>query len=404
MKTISCLFLVWISAVSAFGADNPLPPGVPRDLTERVNHSLEYAFTQVKKTLAALPDTALMPVSTKPDGSWMTAGIYDWRSGFFPGCLWMAYAYRPDDLLKAAAAGWTVKLEPIKDYSGNHDVGFMIFCSFGNGYRLTGDEKYREVILRAARSLAKRYNPRVGLIQSWNADRRWQYPVIIDNMMNLELLFWAARHGGDSDLSAIAETHALNTLKNHVRADGSTWHVVDYDPATGNIRGKHTHQGYADSTAWSRGQAWGVYGFTMVYRETKNPLFLKAAQILADYYISHLPEDFIPFWDFQAPGIPNEPRDSSAAAIASSGLLELSVLAGDEKDRNRYRQAALNMLSSLCTPKYMTEGSPGAAILRHATGSKPHGSDVDASLIYGDYYFLEALLRYKGILKLGKIK
>jgi unsaturated chondroitin disaccharide hydrolase len=374
-------------------------------LSARLNHSLDYAFSLVNKTLAALPDTALMPVSTKPDGvSWMTAGIYDWRSGFFPGCLWMAYIYRPDDSLKAAASKWTEKLEPVKDYSGNHDVGFMIFSSYGNGYRLTGNKKYREVILRAARSLAKRYKPSVGLIQSWNADRRWQYPVIIDNMMNLEILFWAAKNGGDPDLYAIAETHALNTLKNHVRPDGSTWHVVDYDPATGNIRGKYTHQGFADSSTWSRGQAWGVYGFTMVYRETKNPLFLNTAKKLADYFISHLPRDFIPFWDFQGPGIPNEPRDSSAAAIASSGLLELSVLAGNANDENRYRQAALNLLSALCSPIYMTEEGSGAAILRHATGSKPHNSDVDGSLIYGDYYFLEALLRYKGILKMGKMK
>ena len=360
-----------------------------------VDRSLSYASERLNTTMKTLGDSLRFPVSTLPDGSWKTQGIYDWRSGFFPGCLWYAYEYTRDASFKNAAVKWTQALEPIKEYTGNHDVGFMMFCSYGNGYRLTGDPAYREILLRAARSLATRYNPTVGQILSWNPQRGWKFPVIVDNMMNLELLFWASKNGGDVELAHIAETHAFTTMKNHVRPDGSTYHVVDYDPSTGAVLARKTSQGYADSSTWSRGEAWGLYGFTMTYRETRNPVFLETARSIADYFITHLPKDFIPYWDFQAPAIPDEPRDTSAAAIAASGLLELSTLVTDTRDACRYRRSALSILSSLSSPPYLTRGMPGSAVLAHGTGSKPHGAEVDVSLIYGDYYFMEALLRLK---------
>lgn len=372
-------------------------------LDSQAERCLRYSLLQMRRTAGEVGDSRRFP-GAAPDGrAWKTADMYDWRSGFFAGCLWYGYEFSKDVAVKELAVKWTESLEPVKDFTGSHDVGFMMFCSYGNGYRLTGNPAYRQVLLRTAQSLAKRYNPRVGLIQSWNSNDRWRYPVILDNMMNLELLFWAARNGGGPELRTIAETHALNTMKNHIRPDGSTFHVVDYDPRTGAVLARNTHQGYADSSTWSRGQAWGLYGFTMTFRETRNPKFLEAAVKIADYFIAHLPDDSIPFWDFQAPGIPNEPRDTSAAAIAASGLLELETLITDKKDRERYHRAALAILTSLCSPKYLTEGTGSSAVLRHATGSRPHGMDVDASLIYGDYYFMEALMRYRnGIGEGGK--
>ena len=365
------------------------------DLDKRVDHALKYSVEQLKKSVISIKDPLKLARSTNPDGTWKTTDMYGWTSGHFPGCLWYAYEYSGDESLKEAAIRWTDALEPVKDYTGNHDVGFMIYCSYGNGYRLTGNEYYPEIISKAAQSLAMRYKRTTGLIQSWNSNDRWQYPVIIDNMMNLELIFWAAKNGGFSELYLIAEEHALNTMKNHVREDGSTFHVVDYDPGSGAIRGKYTAQGYADDSTWSRGQAWGLYGFTMTYRETKNPAFLKTAQKLADFFIENLPDDYIPYWDFFAPNIPDEPRDSSAGAIAASGLLELSTLVTDKQASKKYYNAAINILSALCSPEYLTEGTESAGILQHGVGSLPNNSEVNVSLIYGDYYFLEALLRYK---------
>lgn len=365
------------------------------DFDKRVEYCLNYTRTQLKKSIDSIQDADKFPTSTRPDGTWNTRDMYDWRSGHFPGCLWYAFENSSDTSLKEAAIKWMEGLEPVKDYTGNHDVGFMIFCSYGNGYRLTGNEVYREVILQAARSLATRYNHSVGLIQSWNSGKRWRFPVIVDNMMNLELLFWASKNGGDSELYKIAETHALNTMKNHVREDGSTFHVVDFDPESGAVRAKNTSQGYADHSTWSRGQSWGLYGFTMTYRETKNPLFLETARGIADFFIENLPEDSVPYWDFMAPNIPDEPRDTSAAAIAASGLIELSTLVSDKHESVKYYRAALNILSSLCSAEYLSDGTESEGILLHGVGSKPHNSEVDVSLIYGDYYFLEALLRYK---------
>ncbi len=287
-------------------------------------------------------------------------------------------------------------IEQEKNNKGTHDLGFMMYCSFGNAYRLLKDPAYKEVLLTSARSLSTRFNPTVGCIKSWDHGA-FTFPVIIDNMMNLELLTWASRTSGDPSFAKIANTHANTTIKNHFRDDYSSYHVVDYDPVTGAVLQKKTHQGAADSSAWSRGQVWGLYGYTMMYRETKNKVYLNQAKHIADFILNNpqLPADMIPYWDFDAPGIPNVPRDASAGAIAASALLELSRYAGG-KDAARYWTAAEKMLTSLTSPAYLAkEGENNNFILMHSVGSLPHNSEVDVPLSYADYYFVEALLRYK---------
>jgi hypothetical protein len=299
-----------------------------------------------------------------------------------------------DSSFKKAAQRWTEGLKNLQSYGGSHDVGFMVFDSYGNGYRLTKDESYKEVILKTAKTLTTRYNPVVGCIKSWDK-RKWAFPVIIDNMMNLELLLWASEHDGTPEMRKMAISHAEKTMQNHFRPNGSIYHVVGYDTTNGAVLVKNTHQGYADETAWARGQAWAIYGFAMVYRFTKDDRFLKTAIHAADYFIAHLPEDHVPYWDFQAPGIPNEPRDASAAAIASSAFFELSGYVLDSNLKIKYLNEAKAILASLCSSAYLAEGSSSRGILNHTVGNKPANSEIDCSLIYGDYYFLEALLRYQ---------
>jgi rhamnogalacturonyl hydrolase YesR len=274
-------------------------------------------------------------------------------------------------------------------------MGFKMFSSYGNGYRLTGNEKYKEILLQSAKTLITRFNPKVGCIRSWDHSKdSWQYPVIIDNIMNLELLFWAAKESGDSTFYKIAITHANTTMKNHFRSDYSTWHVVNYDTLTGNVISRETHQGYADSSCWSRGEAWALYGYTMCYRETKSPGYLNQAKNIAAYILKNknLPEDMIPYWDYNAPNIPDEQRDASAASIMSSAFFELSSYAGAEKET--YIEAAIHILKTLSSKNYLAElGKNENFILMHSVGSKPADSEVDVPLIYADYYFIEANLR-----------
>ena len=379
--------------------------GIPLLLADEANksmdHALQFAQGQLKKSVAQIKDPTLLVRSTAPDGSWKTIKASDWTSGFFPGLLWMASEYSSGSEFRPWAEKWTATLEEQKKNTGDHDVGFRIFCSYGNGYRLTHKADYQEVILATAASLATRFNPRVGCTRSWNHGT-WTFPVIIDNMMNLELLFWASKNGGDPAWFDMAVKHAQTTMQNHVRPDGGTYHVVDYHIETGAVIKKQTHQGYQDESTWGRGHAWAIYGFTVAYRETGDHRFLETAQKLANYFISRLPADSVPYWDFQAPGIPNEPRDSSAGAIAASGILELSTLVPDKKEREKLRQAAHAILESLCSPSYLAEGTKLSSILQHATGHKPKDTEVDVGLIYGDYYFLEALLRYKNPKRIPK--
>ncbi len=286
--------------------------------------TFETAAAQYKSLLAELKDNPKLPRSFAK-GKLVTVPPRDWTSGFFPGSLWLLFERSGGAEWEAAARAQTEKLAAIKDYGGSHDVGFMLNCSYGNGYRLTGDTNYRQVLIEGARTLSTRFKPEVGLIRSWDHSA-WKYPVIIDNMMNLELLTWAARAADDPKLRAVAVTHADNTLKNHFRPDASSWHVVDYDPETGAVVKKQTHQGAADDSSWARGQAWALYGYTMMARETGQRAYLAQAVKIAQFIMNHprLPADKVPYWDFDAPGIPDAPRDASAAAIMASALLELS--------------------------------------------------------------------------------
>ena len=312
-------------------------------------------------------------------GELKLVGYKDWTSGFFPGSLWYLAEATGDAKLRAAAIAQNAGLVPSKNNRSTHDVGFVLYCSFGNGLRLGGDASYRDIMLTGAESLSRRFNPNVGAIQSWDKRNGWEFPVIIDNMMNLELLMWASRTSGYPRFREIAIAHAATTLKNHFRADASSVHVVDYDPATGAVRTRVTHQGAADTSAWARGQAWGLYGYTMMFRETQNPVYLAQAQKIAAFILNHprLPADKIPYWDFDAPAIPNEPRDSSAAAIMCSALLELRTFVGAD-DAKRYTTLAEQQLRSLSSPAYRAKlGENGCFILMHATGHKPKESEVD---------------------------
>jgi unsaturated chondroitin disaccharide hydrolase len=364
------------------------------DLSARFDPLIKTIAEKVSHTVQELKDTVVYPRSTTPEGKWKTIPIRDWTSGFFPGILWYVNELNGSGSIRKSAERWTEGLTPLQFYSGSHDIGFMVFCSFGNGYRLTNNAEYRKVILQTAVTLTSRFNPTVGCIKSWD-NRKWPYPVIIDNMMNLELLFWASKNGGTQHMYDVAFHHAENTMRNHFRPDGSTYHVIGYDSTNGNVISKGTHQGYSDASCWSRGQAWAIYGFTMAYRFTKDVRFLQTAQKAADYFIARLPNDKVPYWDFQAPNIPEEPRDASAAAIVSSALMELSSYGDDKSLQNKYYEAGVSMLESLAAAPYFSEKIDAPGLVRHAVGNKPSNGEVDVSLIYGDYYFVEALLRYK---------
>ena len=347
------------------------------------------------------PDSMAIPRALREDGSLHATGSRDWTSGFYPGELWQLYEFSQDDKLATAAKAWTAFIEKEKSDTHTHDLGFKIFCSFGHGYRLTNDPHYKEVILDASRTLIRRFNKQVGCIRSWDFNTEtWQFPVIIDNMMNLDMLFAATRLSGDSTYYKIAYQHALTTLKNHVRDDHSTYHVIDYDTLTGEVRHRHTHQGAAPESAWSRGQAWNIYGFAVAYRETEDERFLDQAKAAARFFYTHpnLPDDYIPYWDFDAPHIPNEPRDASAAAIASSGLLILYEL--DPQNREQYLKWADRTLLSLSSVDYQSDTPP--FLLQHSVGSIPGAFEIDVPIIYADYYYVEALMKRRALVKSKK--
>jgi rhamnogalacturonyl hydrolase YesR len=334
-----------------------------------------------------------VPRSINDDGSLSVVTTGDWTSGFYPGVLWYMYEMTGDELWKDKAIEYTGKLEKEQFNGSNHDVGFRMFCSYGNGLRLTGDESYIPILVQSAKTLIARYYESIGCIRSWDHNRdKWQCPVIIDNMMNLELLFWASEQTGDPIYHDIAVQHAVTTLENHFRSDNSSVHVVDYDTITGEVRKKNTHQGYADESSWARGQAWGLYGYTMTYRCTKDPRFLRQAENIAGFLLTHpnMPEDMAPYWDFNAPGIPDEPRDVSAAAIIASALYELSTLS--EKG-DLYRAGADEIMKSLVSEYMSPPGENYGFILDHSVGNLPNDDEVDVPLNYAEYYFLEALYR-----------
>ncbi len=385
------------------------------DTTDFLKRGFGLAEKQYSLLYKNHKDLTKYPRSADPSGKTTFTDIRDWTGGFWPGCLWYVFEYTGDDQWRDAALKWTNSLRQNQFNTHHHDIGFVMNCSYGNAYRLTGDTAFKSILIQSAKSLLTRFNAKVGAIKSWDTFSSWdgkhtyEFPVIIDNMMNLELLFLASKLSGDSVYRNAAIRHAETTLKNQYRPDYSSYHVVTYDPKTGAVLSRETAQGFSDNSAWARGQAWGLYGFVVMYRETKDPKFLQAALKMADFYARNprLPEDGVPLWDFdvdQAGFVPNwdyrkedfrtVPRDASAAAVTASALLELVeyMEPGQEQD---YLDLAEKILRSLGSPKYASEvGGNGLFILKHSVGSIPHKGEIDVPLVYADYYYLEALTRW----------
>lgn len=372
-------------------------------MSEVISLGLDRAKEQSILMAEALKDKpGRLPKSTDKEGKLSTSDSRWWCSGFFPGVLWYVYEGTNDPELKEWARMYTARIEREKYTTNNHDVGFMLYCSFGNGLRLGGYDAYKEVLLTGTESLSTRYKDNVGAIRSWDWNQKvWQYPVIIDNMMNLELMMWAAKESGNKRFAEMAKSHADKTMKNHFRNDYSCYHVVSYDTITGKPHKKQTWQGYADESAWARGQAWALYGYTMMYRETGEKRYLNHAKKVAEYIMNHpnLPEDKIPYWDFNAPQIPNEERDASAGALIASALIELSQYTKGDFSK-KCLDVAETQVRALTSDAYLAEeGTNANFILKHSVGAKPLKSEVDVPLTYADYYYVEALIRYKKLLE-----
>ncbi|MDB4925271.1 glycoside hydrolase family 88 protein [Mucilaginibacter sp.] len=347
---------------------------------------------EVAKAKAQTTNNSLVvPRTLDKNGNLVLINSRDWCSGFFPGELWYLYEHTKDAKWLTEAKTYTAFIEQEKTNTTTHDLGFEIYCSFGNAYRLTQDPAYKAVIVQAAQSLIKRFNPVIGAIKSWDNVKIGKYPVIIDNMMNLELLFEATRLSGDSTFYKIAVTHANTTLKNHFRADNSSYHVINYDAETGKVVNKITAQGYADESAWARGQAWGLYGYTLCYRETKDKKYLQQAENIAKFILNdpNMPKDLIPYWDYNVPDKANQPHDVSAAAITASALYELGTYSVNGKS---YTSTANKIVSNLSNYR-AKEGESKGFLLLHSTGHLPAHSEIDVPIIYADYYYLEALTR-----------
>lgn len=323
----------------------------------------------------------------------------DWTSGFYAGNLWMLYELTNNPKYKESAKKWTAYIEKEKFNDKTHDMGFKVFCSFGQGLKHENNQDYKDIIVKSSQTLLSRYNYTVGSIRSWDFNKkRWDFPVIIDNMMNLEMLFEATKISKDSTFHKIAVKHANTTLKNHFREDNSSYHVVDYNPLTGEIRMKVTHQGFNDESVWARGQGWAIYGYTMMYRYTKDKKYLDQAEATANFYLNNknLSKDGIPYWDFKDTAIPNAPRDVSAATVISSALVELYQYTKNENYLN-YGKKVVNTLKS---EEYILESTIKAPfILKHSTGNWPKNDEIDEPIVYGDYYFLETLLRLENLNK-----
>lgn len=393
---------VWLLVAGLMSCSN----GINKSFVEE---DLQYCVSQTQRSLSELRvdgeiDYSMMPRNIANDQSqWhmRLATKDEWTAGFWPGVLWYAYEASGDENIRVEAEKFTSSLEFLsRTPAYDHDLGFLVFCSYGNGYRLTGNPAYKQVILDTADTLATLFDPVVGTILSWPREvepRNWPHNTIIDNMINLDVMFWAAKNGDNKSLYDLAVRHADVTMENHFKPDYSNYHVAVYDTVSGDFIKGVTHQGYADETMWARGQAWAIYGYTICYRETGYERYLDFVQKVTDVYLNRLPDDLIPYWDFDAPNIPNAPRDASAAAIVASALLELSEIMNNGKGEN-YRSKAIKMLRSLRSKQYQS-GSARPSFLDRSTGHWPAGYEIDASIIYADYYYIEALLRLKGILE-----
>lgn len=384
VSTIAILF-VFSSALSQ----------TKQEMQKLIDDNLQLAVKQYKYMQTLLPADKLPRSYNSVKNELIVSGSDWWCSGFYPGTLWYLYENTKDESLKTEAIRSTTLLEKEKNNTGTHDLGFMLYCSYGNAYRITKDNSYKNIMITGAKSLSTRFNPLTGCIKSWNSSR-WQFPVIVDNMMNLEFLCEMTKLSGDSSFYKIAVTHANTTINNHYRNDFSSYHVVDYDTMTGKKIKGYTAQGAADESAWARGQSWGLYGYVMMYRETGRKEYLKLANNIASFLLQHpnLPADKIPYWDYNAPGIPGTYRDASAAAIMASALLELAQYS-DKKKKNEYNKVAITILKNLSLAYRAKENTNGGFLLKHSVGSLPEKSEVDVPLTYADYYFIEALVRLK---------
>ena len=368
-----------------------------KSMKDLIGENMAFAAQQYKVLAKSLPPDVMPRSYDSTKGGLITSDTKWWCSGFYPGTLWMIYANTKDEQIRTEAEKRLALQEPIKNYTGNHDLGFMMYCSFGTAYDITKNPAYKDVIFTSASSLATRYRPSIKSIQSWDSSKNFKCPVIIDNMMNLELLEWVVQNGGDKKLHDIAISHTNTTMKNHYRPDYSSYHVVDYDLKSGTVSRKVTHQGYADESAWARGQVWGLYGYIVMYRFNKDKKYLDLANNIASFLLNHpnLPKDKIPYWDFNAPDIPNAKRDASAGSIMASALLELAQYSKGDR-RKQYIQTAETILRALSSPAYRAPlGTNGGFLLMHSVGHLPNKSEIDVPLTYADYYFIEALWRYK---------
>lgn len=361
-----------------------------------VPKTVAFAEGQAKLQLAEAKKRTdgnkVSPRTVDDKGNLELVPSWDWTSGFFPGVLWQLYHFTGKDEWQTAARNATALLEKEQFNNRTHDMGFKMYCSYGKGFEYTGDTTYKNILIQSAKTLITRFNPAVGAIRSWDHNKdKWSYPVIIDNMMNLELLFAATRWTGDSTYYRIAVAHANTTLRNHFRPDGSTYHVIGYDPNSGEVIQRHTHQGYAHSSTWARGQAWALYGYTLCYRETGIKAYLDKALEVAGWLQARMPKDQVPYWDFDAPG-DKQPRDASAAAIMASALYELDKYAPKSSKFGERADLILASLLKNYTPK---PGTNAGFLLLHSTGHLPHNSEIDVPIIYADYYLLEALDRKK---------
>jgi len=392
--------LVILIGVLIMSCHNEKQEKVTEFTLEEATKDLEFVQRHYQNMIKSVPDSVL-PRSVNSNGETEFVNPADWTSGFYPGILWNLYENSKNEIFRTEALKYTSLLEGQKYNNHTHDLGFMLYCSYGNGYHNTNDSTYKNILITGAKTLSSRFNEKVGCIKSWDWNREWQFPVIVDNMMNLEYLFWATRITGDSTYYKQALSHANVTLKNHFREDNSSFHVVNYDTINGSIIEKVTVQGYSDESIWVRGQAWGLYGYTVMYRETKDSTYLEQANKIAQLIFVHknMPEDLIPYWDYNAPDIPSAPRDTSAAAIIASALLELGQYV-DRDLKNDYLFKASTILRNLSNETYRAKlGENNSFVLKHSTGHLPGNKEIDVPLIYADYYYIEALIRFKNLKK-----
>ncbi len=390
MKKFNSLFYIIVFTVVNFNCQaqyKPVPIEVKKEISSRFSKLLDFPIDSV-----SIPRS--MDCST---GVVKKVKSKDWTSGFYAGNLWQIYKITGDIRYKEKAALWNAFIEKEKFNNTTHDMGFKVYCSFGKGLKVEDNAKYKNIIVKSAQTLVTRFNSKIGAIRSWNHSKElFDYPVIIDNMLNLELLFEASKISGDSTFRNIAIQHANTTLKNHFRKDNSCYHVVDYDTISHGVRKKATFQGFNDESSWARGQSWAVYGFTMAYRYTKNKEYLKQAEATAKYYINYktLPEDGISYWDFNDTSIPNAPRDASSAAVMASALIELYSFTKNQA----YLDYSNKVINTLSSDKYLLNDTVnGPFILNHSTGNWPKKDEIDLPIVYADYYFLEAIIRKQSL-------